>query len=271
MKNLIVLKLGGSVITDKHSKQPTARHDVLARLAAEIAAAKPQSLTIIHGAGSYGHQIVARTGIDKGIKTPEQLLAFAETQRLQNELNCIVTGALIKAGIPAIPCQASAHALMEKGRLVHIDLVAVKRLLELGLVPVLYGVPAYDTAQGCSILSGDQIATHIAKSLGASRLIFGTDVDGIFTADPRKDPTARLIPEISSANIGQIMAALSGSATVDITGGMLGKVRELLAAGVSGQICNALVAGNIAAALAGQPVGTVIRAQRPLTGSACLY
>ena len=262
MKPLIVLKLGGSVITDKSSKTPKANTEAISRLAEEVAEAYSKgtfSLIIVHGAGSFGHGIVKETGIDKGIKNREQLVAFAEVQRLQNVLNAIVTEELIRAKLPAVPCQASSHAIMEKGKLRSMDTGAVRGMLETGLVPVLYGVPAYDTEQGCSILSGDQIAPYLAKKLNASKIIHGTDVDGVFTADPKKDKNAKLIGEITRANLEDVKKSLGGSANTDVTGGMAGKLQEIADIGIESQITNALTPGNIAKALLGGKIGTLIR------------
>lgn len=259
--NLVILKLGGSVITHKDSKAPKVNHDNLNRIAKEIKKAynpKKIKLIIIHGAGSYGHQIVKRTGIDKGIiKNNKQLLAFAETQRLQNELNSIVTKALIKESLPAIPCQASSHAVMRGGRLKKMETDAIKGLLSIGMMPVLYGVPAYDEKQKCSILSGDQIAPYLAKRLKAKRIIHASDVDGVFTADPKKDPDAKLIKEVTNKNLKEIKKYLSGSTATDVTGGMLRKVSELK--GTKSQIINAAVPGNVEEALQGEKIGTIIR------------
>lgn len=261
MKDPIILKIGGSLITDKFSKIPKVNPENLKRISKEIASAydKNTSLIIIHGAGSYGHVIVNKTGIDKGIKTEEQLKDFAETQRLQNELNCIVTKYLIEEGIPAIPCQASVSAVMESGRLVNMDTSATEGLLDMGMVPVLYGVPAYDKAQKCSILSGDQIAPYLAVKLNAKKIIHATNVDGVFDSDPNKNPDAKLIPEINSENIDKIKGWLAGSIATDVTGGMFGKVSELIEIGVESQLINGLVNGNIVRALKGEKIGTIIR------------
>ena len=262
--NLIILKLGGSVITDKLSETPKVNFSNLNRLASEIAAVKPKQLILMHGAGSYGHVIVKRSGIGQGIKNAEQVLAFAETQRLQNELDSIVCKALIERGVPAIPCQASASAVMEKGRLVSMDTKAIKGMLETGLVPVLYGVPAYDKEQKCSILSADQIAPYLALKLGAKKIIHGTNVDGVFTGDPNKNPDARLIPEITTKNFDQVKQWLTGSSATDVTGGMFGKVSECMdvaKSGVESLLINALKPDNIKKALNGEKVvGTVIKA-----------
>lgn len=262
MKDIVILKIGGSLITDKFSETPKVSPESLKRISKEIASAydKNTSLIIIHGAGSYGHVIVNKTGIDKGIKTDNQLKDFAETQRLQNELNCIVTKHLIEEGIPAIPCQASASAVMDSGRLVNMNTSAIKGLLDMGMVPVLYGVPAYDKAQKCSILSGDQIAPYLAVKLNARKIIHATNVDGVFTTDPNKNPDAKLIPEINSENIGQVKEWLTGSTATDVTGGMFGKVSELLEIGVESHLVNGLVDGNIIRGFRGEKIGTVIRA-----------
>jgi isopentenyl phosphate kinase len=262
MKKLIILKIGGSVITDKFSKRPKANFKNLKRISKEIASVyvpKKMSLILIHGAGSYGHLIVFKTGIGKGIKDKKQLKAFAETQRLQNELNLIVTKYLINENLPAFPYQASVNAVMKSGRLIKMDISTIKGLLEIGMIPVLFGVPAYDENQKCSILSGDQIASYLAKKLKAKKIIHGTDVNGIFTEDPNINPNAKLIPEINSKNINRVLKLLKGSRAIDVTGGMFGKISELLKSKVETQIINALVPKNIAKSLKGKSFGTVIR------------
>jgi len=262
MNELIVLKIGGSVISDKKSIVPKANLDVMKRVSKEIASVynkKKMKLIIIHGAGSYGHQIVNKTKIGEGIKNNEQLKAFAETQRLQNELNCIFTKYLIEEGLPAIPCQASSFAVMDSGRIVKMDLSAIEGFLETGMIPVLYGVPAYDETQKCSILSGDQIAPYLAVKLNARKIIHATNVDGVFTGDPNLSPNAKLIPEINSKNIEQVKEWLTGSTATDVTGGMFGKVSELLEIGIESQIVSALTLGNIVRAFKGEKIGTIIK------------
>ncbi len=267
-KDLIVLKLGGSVLTDKDIPFMSNRAN-LDRLSKEIALGLNRdrnNLVLIHGAGSFGHPMVYKTRIHEGITRPEQLLSFAEVQRWQNHWNVLVTGALQKVGLAAIPCQASSNAVMEAGRLISMSLDAVKGFLDIGLIPVLYGVPAYDSVQGCSILSGDQIAPYIARNLKAKRLILGTDVDGVFTDDPKRNPEAKLLREITSENIEEVNDLLSEAAkasVVDVTGGMLGKVMELMdlaRLGIVSEILNANRKGYVGRALAGESgLGTTVR------------
>ncbi len=260
--DLVIIKVGGSVITDKKSELPKVNEKNLEAFAKDISTIfrkNSSKLIICHGAGSYGHQIVKRTGIHKGIETPEQVHAFAETQKQMNELNVLVCNALLKEGVPAIPAQASANIVMDSGRISEFDTGAIEGFLETGMVPVLYGVPAFDRKQKCSILSADQIAPYLAKKFGARKIIHGTNVDGVFTEDPNKNPRAERIPEISSRNLEQIKKLLAGSAETDVTGGMSGKVSELLDLGIESQIVSAFIPNRIVESFEGKDVGTKIK------------
>jgi isopentenyl phosphate kinase len=267
-KKIVILKIGGSLITEKQSDIPRINENSMRTICKEIGEAyreikETTNLFIVHGAGSYGHVIVKKTGIDDGIKDEKQLLAFAETQRLQNELNCIVTKELIENEVPAFPFQCSSHAIMNKRKLEMMFSGAAEGLVSIGVVPVAYGLPAYDMDQKCSILSGDSIAPFFALSLGAKEIIHATDVDGVFTADPKKDTNAKLIKEINGSNFRQVAENIFGSANTDVTGGMLKKVMELAdlsRLGIVSVIMNGNKEGNIKNALLEKEVaGTVIR------------
>jgi len=256
-----VVKLGGSVITDKAGGTLTVHVDVVSRLAAELAASRPARLVVVHGAGSFGHRIVNATRIHEGLSDAASRRAMGETQCLQYELDVTITRLLIAAGLPAMPVQASALGVMSEGRLVHFDTTALGHLLDQGLVPVLYGVPAVDRERGCSILSGDVIAPRVAHALGLERLIHVTDVDGVFTADPRSDSNAVLIPHVHRDNWAEVSARLAGSAAVDVTGGMTTKLGELLhwaERGLTSRIVSAHVPGRLTAALMDEPGGTLV-------------
>lgn len=259
--DLIILKIGGSIITYKEKTIPKVNFKNLKMIVNQLVGMK-KKLILIHGAGSFGHQIVKRTGIHKGIKNKQNLVDFSETQRLQNQLNCIVTKELIKKGLPAFPTQPSSSAVMKKGKLVRMDTDVIKGLLKLNMIPVLYGVPAYDTDQGCSILSGDEIAPYLAQKLKAKKIIMASDTDGIFTSDPKKDKNAKQIKEINKKNIKDVEKMIGSALSVDVTGGMLNKVLKIIGTvkkGVPAQIISGLKKDNIKKALLGKRVGTIIK------------
>lgn len=259
--DLIIIKIGGSIITHKDRRKPEVNFRNLRKIINQFVGVNKRFI-LIHGAGSFGHRIVKRTGINKGIKKSQDLVSFAETQRLQNKLNCIVTKELIKKGLPAFPYQASSQAIMTKGRLTKMNVDIIKGLLKLNMIPVLYGVPAYDTKKGCSILSGDQIASFLAEKLKAKKIIMASNVDGVFTANPHKNKNAKQIKEINRKNFKEIKKILEGSSFTDVTGGMAGKVLELINTtkkGICAQIIDGVKKDNIKKALSGQKVGTIIK------------
>ncbi len=259
---LIILKIGGAVLTQRNVDRPLLNRQHLRRIAREVAAAYHPArfrLVLIHGAGSFGHPIVLKTGIQNGLHTATHLVAFAETQRLQNYLNSLVVRALVAKGIPAFPLQPSASAVTANGSLEHLDLDVLKGLLQWGCVPVLYGVPAYDRLRGCSILSGDRIATFVGVRLGAVSILHGTNVAGVYTDDPYKNPRATFIERIDAHNIGLLDYWLKHSSSPDVTGGMYTKVKELCAAGIPAQVFDARVPRNVTRALQGMVVGTIIQ------------
>ncbi len=105
------------------------------------------------------------------------------------------------------------------------------RLLELGVLPI---INEHDTVATEEIKVGDNdtLSALVAVSAGADLLILLSDIDGLFTADPHKDPSATLIREVRG--IDERIRALAGGAGSSLgTGGMATKLRaaELATAG----------------------------------------
>ena len=77
----------------------------------------------------------------------------------------------------------------------------------------------------------------IYSRLLKERIVFlGTDVDGIYSADPKLDPSAEIIPKIDRTNIDSVMSAVGPSQSTDVTGGMARKLKELTNLSDSAQI-----------------------------------
>jgi glutamate 5-kinase len=98
--------------------------------------------------------------------------------------------------------------------------------------------------------------------MNAERLIMGADVDGLYTADPKVDPSAHLISHLALKDLQQLRVKIGEAQVPDVTGGMLGKVSELMLPiehGVQTIIVNALKQDNVYKALKGEEVvGTKI-------------
>lgn len=229
---LVLVKLGGSVITDK-SQAETPRLEVIDRLAGEVAgvlrAAPDLGLVLGHGSGSFGHVAAQRYGTRQGVRSPGDWIGFAEVADVAARLNRLVTRRFLAAGVPVWSLQPSASARCRGGDLVSLEVEPVVRALAQGLVPLVYGDVALDEKQGGTILSTEQIFGYLARRLRPARLVLIGQVDGVFEGDPLRDPSARHLPAIHPGNWQQVRAVLGSSHATDVTGGMLSKVEEMVA------------------------------------------
>jgi molybdenum storage protein len=133
-------------------------------------------------------------------------------------------------------------------------------MLEAARGAVFNGIPPYDLwehppAVGKIPPHGSDTGSYlIGEVYGARSVILLKDVDGVYTADPKTVPDARFIPEITAAElIGMQLPTLPIEPVVL---GLL--IRAKLAKSV--RVMNGLVPGNLTRALAGEAVGTLIRA-----------
>jgi isopentenyl phosphate kinase len=150
----------------------------------------------------------------------------------------------------------------ENGRIKIFDEAILKTYLNMGFAPVLYGDATLDDKLGFTVLSGDQLVSHLARKLGARRIVIGVDIDGLYDADPKVNRNAKLFTHLSLEELGQMRNKLGKSVSTDITGGMLGKISELVPAieqKIQVIIVNASKPNRIYKALMGEKVeGTVI-------------
>ena len=170
------------------------------------------------------------------------------------ELNKIIVDALLTEGVPAFSMSASSMIRTEGKRLNDFDVSIVQSFVDLGIVPVLYGDAVLDSKQGFAILSGDQLIAKLALAFKADDVIFGSDVDGIFTDNPKLNGEAKLIETVSVSNVE---ANVGDTTHTDVTGGMLGKLSEateIVKAGSDVLMVNAFKPGRVKSALLGEKV-----------------
>ena len=222
---VIFLKLGGSLITDKN-RAYTARHRVIARLAREVRqaldAAPGLRLLIGHGSGSFGHWAAKPYGTQRGVRTPAQWRGYAEVAAAAARLNRIVADALLKAGVPVLSVQPSASARCHDGVLEHLDVYPIHTAMAQGLVPLVYGDVALDDVRGGTIISTEDIFAFLAKDLPPSRILLLGEAPGVL------DANGLVVAHITPADLPTLQSALTGSAGVDVTGGMAAKVTQMI-------------------------------------------
>ena len=266
MDDLVFLKLGGSAITDKR-REAMAREDVIHQIVREVKRARDANpaleLLIGHGSGSFGHFAARKFGFgERG-----NWRAYAETGASAARLTRLVTDIFLAEGIPVVAMQPSASARCRDGELIELATAPVQTALAHKLVPLVHGDVAFDETRGMAIASTEMIFAYLAPILKPARIILAGIVDGVFTADPLQDASAQLIRTITPVNFPQIESQLRGSHGVDVTGGMIAKVKVMLALAqreptMRVQIVSAVRAGVIERALtrADFGEGTVIHA-----------
>lgn len=262
-RKLVFLKLGGSLITVKDQPH-TPRLDVLERLAGEIAEARAQDpqikILLGHGSGSFGHVPASRYQTRLGVKSPKEWQGFIEVWRQATELNHLVMAALNKANLPAIVFSPSSAVTARDGKVLTWNLEPLRSALENGLLPVVYGDVVFDQLRGGTILSTEDIFSHLAPLLNPTQLLLAGIEPGVWRDFPAN---TQLLPEITQDSLHEHETRLTGSAAMDVTGGMADKVRQLLSLveafpWINGSIFSGEIHGNVQRALLGEPMGTSI-------------
>jgi isopentenyl phosphate kinase len=245
----ILIKVGGSSVTDKSTRETLnfeairwfadAMHDAIA--------AGNASYILVHGAGSFGHHSAKEYGLQGQTKAPPLLSSsrndcldhrnlmegVAKTRFSVQKLNQAIISAFLEHGVPAVgisPCfsvpgmQAHGGDNTAKNSLVEV----VRKTVQAGLIPILHGDACLYGENGAGILSGDTVMEILGSEADyVSSAVFLTDVDGVYTADPKIDPTARQIPLLQVNAAGELptssQIAFDATASVhecDVTGGL---------------------------------------------------
>jgi isopentenyl phosphate kinase len=268
---LVFLKLGGSLITDK-TRPYWARADKLTELTEQIAAVRARtpglSLVLGHGSGSFGHTAAKEYRTREGVVSPSgksdervgnYWRGFAEVHHQAAQLNRLVMDALHRAGISAMVFPPSAALIARDGQVVEWDVTPIRAALANRLLPVIYGDVVFDEARGGTILSTEDLFLHLARQLRPNRILLAGLETGVWEDFPGR---RRLIDEINSRSVEAIRAGVGEAAGADVTGGMGSKIRLMLGLahelGLKAQIFSGDPSGNLTRALEGEPIGTII-------------
>ncbi len=247
----VVVKLGSSVVADGDG---TPRMDVLARLCEQLAREHAQETELI---------IVTSGAIARGMRVmelPQRPTTIGALQAAsavgQGKLYRIYDELLRERGVTSAQVLLTFFDMSARTHYLNAR-QTLSTLLEWRVLPV---INENDTTATDEISFGDNdfLAAQVAVLIGADELILLTDIDGLFTADPRLHADARIVTEVSDfaelekLEIGHTTSALG-------SGGMRSKVvaaEMATAAGIPTVICNGLRAEALAAVLAGEREGT---------------
>lgn len=234
-----LVKLGGSILTDK-TRLRTPRRTAIQRLARELAAGGDE-LIVVHGAGSYGHVLARRYRLN-GPASPRKAKGAAVVQRDVRALDALVVDGLLDAGLAPVALPPSAVLSLDHDNVAAFDPAPFADYLAQGFTPVTFGDVVRDRTRGVAVCSGDVLMLELAKALQPARVVFAADVDGLYTADPKRHRGAELLGKISKADLSLIR--FGPSTGNDVTGGIEGKVRCMLEIATRTPEC-LIVNGNV--------------------------
>jgi len=262
LKDLIIVKLGGSVITNKGESPPSVNNDRIHRIARELGNHNGPMIAVL-GGGAHGHQPASRYGFGNP-KTPrrKRLAGLPKIRNNMSILSSEVVGSLQDSGLPAVAFPPFTFARLRDNHIQHFPCSFIEKALNSDFLVVTHGDVCFDEKLGASILSGDTIVVYLANRLNPTGVYIGTDVDGVHYENPDTNPKAKVIPVIQSNDIEKTLSSTGPSSSVDVTGGMDNKVRELLTINQRTKIAifNLNIAGRLSTLLKGKtPICTLIQ------------
>jgi len=292
-KKLIILKLGGSLLTDK-SKPYTLRTGILERISEQIAKFRQknpkQALIIINGNGSFGHTTAKKYDLHNGFGDFDGQIGFCLLQKDTALLNRLVVDSLLRQNLPAISFSPNtvfwsdseaknldsnldftsnsnlhSNSGSQKNQVQNYQSVSLEVLelyLEKGFIPTFYGEVILDKTQNSTTISSDKIPEILIKFLQKNQLFSSFEVINAGSYDGVLDNKQKVIPTISWQNYEEVKKYLFKSQNPDVSGGMQQKIQEFLELsklGVKSTLINGLLQDNIYKSLNGEKVdGTEI-------------
>ncbi|MFX0086623.1 MAG: isopentenyl phosphate kinase [Candidatus Hodarchaeota archaeon] len=236
----LLIKIGGSCISDKEQIFKALKSNSLD--AAKLLKLKTiminqiaeglgvvyksmKRIIILTGVGTPGHYTVLKYQLHKGNnKTLKQHLGLLEAQIAVNRLRQEFLEAFLRHKLPVVQFYASSMYESNNRRIIKGNTDNIAKFMSTGMVPVISGDMVPDITMGYSVLSGDQILYDLAKKFKPEKIIFGSDVDGIYESDPKKNPNSRLITQISRNEIDSRIEEIGGT---DASGQLRGKLNEI--------------------------------------------
>lgn len=247
----IVAKIGTASITNERGVIDVRAIERLADEVASLRSAGNEVVIVSSGAVAAG---VAALGMDErpaDMATIQAVSAVGQS-RLVEAYNV----EFARHGLVGAQLLVDPFDFVHRQQYLHLR-QTMHRLLELGVVPI---VNENDAIANDELRYGDndRIAALIANSVGADVLVLLTDMDGVFTADPRRDSSATLIPFVKADDpLMSVTADAGGSGRG--SGGMASKLISAQMAsrsGIRSVIARASRPGVLAGSASNELVGT---------------
>lgn len=255
----LLVKLGGSLITDKQGHR-SVRRQILRSLAADLAEflrESPEDVRVVlgHGSGSYGHAAAAGTALDprhsesgSTVRSQDLVAAAVRTQEAAADLHRLVIEELLAAGVPAFSLAPGSFLVTRDGDPDVVFPEPLRGALRTGASVVVRGDVAIDRRKGFCIVSTETVLLALAEELADEVELLGALWLGE-TAGLLDDEGATVAEVDVGADVDRLIGETRGT---DVTGGMAHRVafaRRLAARGVPSLLMDGRQAGRLKAGL----------------------
>ncbi|MBR6891476.1 MAG: glutamate 5-kinase [Clostridia bacterium] len=222
----IVVKVGTSTLAHPTGRMNIRRVEALCKVLSDVKNAGHEVILVSSGAIGMGVGKLSLKERPSDIPTKQAAAAVGQCElmytydRLFSEYNHTVAQLLV-----------TGSDVEDAARRTHFH-NTLYRLLALGALPI---INENDTIATDEIVIGDNdtLSAIVAATVRADLLVLLTDIDGLYTADPRGDAGAELIPVVRAVT-PEIEALAGGNGTTLGTGGMVTKLRAARIAGEAG-------------------------------------
>lgn len=211
MTDMILIKLGGSIITNKE-KPLSPRRKTIDKIVQSLRKID-EEIVIVHGGGSYGHYWSVRYNMHtKPANYSPHGVSVVKNSMV--ELNKIILDSFLKNKLN--PYCLPPTDFMNGNKSVTKKVKEIGKIAKTGLIPITYGDALWYGQKKFFILSGDKIMTMLSKILRPKLCIFVLNVDGLYSDMKSKKLIRKLGKKIP----------LLTKTLMDVTGGMSRKVEE---------------------------------------------
>lgn len=247
----IVVKIGTSSLTDDHGR---IRAGVIQSVASQLAAVRAEGHDVVlvtSGAVAAGVAGLGMAARPSDVLSLQAVSAVGQPQLMAAYNTALAAHSLVAAQVLMVP-----HDFVDRRQYLHAR-DTILRLFELGCVPI---VNENDAIANNEIRYGDNdhLAALLSHLVSADLLVLLTDTEGLFTADPRRDPGARIIERVA-ADDPLLSVSTTGAGTDRGSGGMASKLAAARIAswsGVTAVIAAAAAENAVVRALRNETLGT---------------
>ncbi len=247
----LVVKVGTSTLTHATGRTNIRHVEALCRVLSDIRNAGHELILVSSGAIGMGVGKMNLTKRPDDMPSKQAMAAIGQCElmyiydRLFSEYNHVVAQILL-----------TGEDLRDQKR--HTNFInTIYRLLEFGAIPVINENDTVATEE-VAVGDNDTLGALVAESVLADLLVILSDIDGLYSADPRTDPDAKLVPAVTELT-PEILASAGGKGSTLGTGGMATKLHAAdicMKAGTDMVILNGAQPEVLYDVVEGRPIGT---------------